>query len=80
MSDIVFDGMVFDRLRQIGDQSNRIAALESEVARLRLTDAELEALGYVRGNLLPDGSREGDLALDAICGLLKRNGTLLGHQ
>lgn len=54
MSDIVFDGMVFDRLRQIGDQSNRIAALESEIARLRLTKEEREAIeAAVR--LLPDG-------------------------
>lgn len=44
MSDIVFDGMVFDRLREIGDQSDRIASLESEIARLRLTDAEREAI------------------------------------
>lgn len=44
MSDIVFDGMVFDRLREMGDQSQRIAELESEIARLRLPDAEREAM------------------------------------
>lgn len=46
MSDIVFDGMIFDRLREIGDQSDRIASLESEIERLRLTDAEREVLGH----------------------------------
>jgi hypothetical protein len=40
MSDIVFDNLVFDRLREIGDQRDRIAALEDEITRLRLTDAE----------------------------------------
>ena len=44
MSDIVFDGMIFDRLREIGDQGDRIASLEAENERLRLTDAEREAL------------------------------------
>jgi uncharacterized small protein (DUF1192 family) len=44
MSDIVFDNLVFDRLREIGDQRDRIAALEEEIARLRLTDAEREAI------------------------------------
>lgn len=47
MSDIVFDGMIFDRLREIGDQSDRIASLESEIARLRLTDEEREAIRYL---------------------------------
>lgn len=46
MSDIVFDGMIFDRLREIGDQSDRIASLESEIERLRLTDAEREAIEW----------------------------------
>ena len=49
MSDIVFDGMIFDRLREIGDQSDRIASLESEIERLRLTDAEREAVEYAEG-------------------------------
>ena len=44
MSDIVFDGTIFDRLREIGDQSDRIASLESEIERLRLTDEEREAV------------------------------------
>ena len=43
MSDIVFDGMIFDRLREIGEQSDRIASLEAENERLRLTGAEREA-------------------------------------
>ena len=46
MSDIVFDNLVFDRLREIGDQRDRIAALEEEIARLRLTDAEREAVRF----------------------------------
>jgi hypothetical protein len=46
MSDIVFDNLVFDRLREIGDQRDRITALEDEIARLRLTDAEREAIQY----------------------------------
>ena len=49
MSDILFDNLVFDRLREIGDQSDRIAALESEIARLRLTAAEREAVAYYLG-------------------------------
>ena len=36
--------MIFDRLREIGDQSDRIASLEAEIARLRLTSAEREAV------------------------------------
>ena len=44
MSDILFDNLVFDRLREIGDQRDRFAALESEIARLRLTDEEREAV------------------------------------
>ena len=44
MSDIVFDGMIFDRLREIGDQSDRIASLESEIARLRITGIGLEVM------------------------------------
>jgi len=44
MSDIVFDGMIFDRLKEIGDQHERIAALEAEVARLRLTEKERKAI------------------------------------
>ena len=46
MSDILFDNLVFDRLREIGDQSQRIGELESEVARLRLTDEEREAVAW----------------------------------
>ena len=44
MSDILFDNLVFDRLREIGDQSQWIGGLESEIARLRLTDEEREAV------------------------------------
>lgn len=44
MTDIVFDNLVFDRLREIGDQSQRIGELEAEIARLRLTDAERSAI------------------------------------
>ena len=54
MSDIVFDGIVFDRLREIGDQSDRIAALESDIARLRLTDEEREALHWFAHYGLPE--------------------------
>ena len=44
MSDLVFDRMVFDRLRELGDQSQRVGELEREIERLRLTDAEREAI------------------------------------
>ena len=46
MSDIIFDNLVFDRLREIGDQSQRLGELEREIARLRLTDAEREAVAW----------------------------------
>ena len=46
MSDIVFDNLVFDRLREIGDHSQRIGELEREIARLRLTAAEREAVTW----------------------------------
>jgi hypothetical protein len=51
VSDIVFDGMVFDRLREIGDQSQWIGGLESEIARLRLTDEEREAVEWASKTL-----------------------------
>ena len=44
MSDVVFDRMLFDHLDKVTDQTNRIAALEEEISRLRLTDAEREAV------------------------------------
>ena len=47
MSDIVFDRMIFDHLEKVADQSNRIAALEEEIARLRLTAEEREAVERV---------------------------------
>ena len=56
MSDIVFDGMVFDRLREIGDQRDRIASLESEIARLRLTDEEREAINMARKIMVSEPS------------------------
>ena len=46
MSDVVFDRMLFDHLDKVTDQTNRIAALEEEIARLRLTDAEREAVEW----------------------------------
>ena len=55
MSDIVFDNLVFDRLREIGDQRDRIAALEDEIARLRLTDAEREAVEFAVQHLTDSG-------------------------
>ena len=54
MSDIIFDNLVFDRLREIGDQNQRIGELESEVARLRLTDAEREAVEWAYSMLTAD--------------------------
>ena len=51
MSDILFDNLVFDRLREIGDQSQRIGGLESEIARLRLTDEEREAVEWASKTL-----------------------------
>ncbi len=69
MSDIVFDGMVFDRLREIGDQSDRIAALESEVTRLRLTEAEREALRFF---LARWGDEANTRHADALHALLER--------
>jgi hypothetical protein len=56
VSDIVFDGMVFDRLREIGDQRDRIASLESEIARLRLTDEEREAINMARKIMVSEPS------------------------
>ena len=50
MTDIVFDSLVFDRLREIGDQSQRLGELEREIARLQLTDAEREAVAYYLGS------------------------------
>jgi hypothetical protein len=44
MSDIVFDRMLLDYLEKKNDQSTRIAAMESEIARLRLTNEEREAV------------------------------------
>jgi hypothetical protein len=46
MSDVVFDRMLFDHLDKVTDQTNRIASLEDEIARLRLTDAEREAVRF----------------------------------
>ena len=51
MSDIVFDNLVFDRLREIGDQSQRLGELEREIARLRLTAAEREAVEWASKTL-----------------------------
>ena len=44
MSDVVFDRMLFDHLDKVTDQTNRIAALEDEIERLRLTDEERQAI------------------------------------
>jgi hypothetical protein len=66
MSDIVFDGMIFDRLREIGDQSDRIASLESEIERLRLTDAEREAVRFCVTASLPETEKLGGVA-GALC-------------
>ncbi len=83
MSDIVFDGMVFDRLREIGDQSDRIASLESEIARLRLTDDEREtikrAIDSQQDRAAEMHSRSWDAAAidedcDTLRGLLERLG------
>ena len=71
MSDIVFDGMVFDRLREIGDRIDRIAALESELARLRLTDAEREA---VESCIADDEAATAYTRADTLRGLLERLG------
>ena len=68
MSDIVFDNLVFDRLREIGDQRDRIAALEDEIARLRLTDAEREAINVAQ-NLMA-----GTAHAKAFGSLLERTG------
>ena len=59
MSDIVFDNLVFDRLREIGDHSQRIGELEREIARLRLTAAEREAVEWFAGSRShrPSGAR-----------------------
>jgi hypothetical protein len=43
-----------------------------EIGRLRLIDAERQAIEYVCSNVLPDGSREGDDALHALRMMLKR--------
>jgi hypothetical protein len=83
VSDIVFDGMVFDRLREIGDQSDRIASLESEIARLRLTDDEREtikrAIDSQQDRAAEMHSRSWDAAAidedcDTLRGLLERLG------
>lgn len=83
MSDITFDGMVFDRLQQIGDQSQRIADLEAEIARLRLTDSEREAVEWVSRTLCvgwhdldASGKQQSRNASAALRGLLDR----IGHQ
>jgi hypothetical protein len=44
MSDVVFDGMIFDHLEKVADKSNYVSALEEEIARLRITDKEREAI------------------------------------
>jgi hypothetical protein len=77
VSDIVFDGMVFDRLREIGDQSDRIASLESEIARLRLTDDEREAIQRARDSIastMPYESVQSAADWKALSGLLERLG------
>ncbi len=81
MSDIVFDNLVFDRLREIGDQRDRIAALEDEITRLRLAIrrlAEQDAtLSVCDGNVtvtmdatLTDDERVAvDMAIDLLNGV-----------
>jgi uncharacterized small protein (DUF1192 family) len=72
VSDIVFDGMVFDRLREIGDQSDRIAALESEIARLRLTDEEREAVEDAVSRYVPGITPRAEERAATLRGLLER--------
>ena len=74
MSDIVFDRMLFDYLEKKNDQSNRIAGLEGEIARLsaevermRLTDEEREAIEWYAN--FPDG-----IHADTLRKLLDREG------
>lgn len=62
MSDILFDNLVFDRLREIGDQSQWIGVLESEIARLRLTDEEREAVRFCTTAALPETEKLGGVA------------------
>lgn len=78
MSDIVFDGMVFDRLREVSNQNEKIAALEAEIARLRLTDAEKDAIRL--GELAYPGLRVTDNGKwvnvwATLRGLLERTGS-----
>jgi uncharacterized small protein (DUF1192 family) len=75
MSDILFDNLVFDRLREIGDQSQRIGGLESEIARLRLTDAEREAIREAVGAYNDNDDDEECAKIAAtLHGILKRLG------
>lgn len=56
MSDVVFDRMLFDHLNKVTDQTNRIAALEDEIARLRITDAEREAIDTAEASLMREST------------------------
>ena len=72
MSDILFDNLVFDRLREIGDQSHRICELESEIARLRLTAEERELLENAASQHDSAGTDSGDNVARVLRGLLER--------
>jgi hypothetical protein len=72
MTDIVFDNLVFDRLREIGDQSQRIGELEAEIARLRLTDAERDAVEVAARFMDKWGGVPNTIASDTLRGLLER--------
>ena len=68
MSDVVFDRMLFDHLDKVTDQTNRIAALEDEIARLRLTAEERGAVHWFAHYGLPEHHAA------ALRGLLERLG------
>lgn len=68
MSDVVFDRMLFDHLDKVTDQTSRIAALEEEIARLRLTDEEREAITVACG----DSSQWGRTHVATLMRLLER--------
>ena len=85
MSDIVFDRMLFDYLEKKNDQSNRIAGLEGEIARLsaevermRLTDEEREAVEWFAEVRKPltrlTQSHNREKYKDTLRGLLERLG------
>jgi hypothetical protein len=72
MSDVVFDRMLFDHLDKVTDQTSRIAALEEEIARLRLTDEERAA---VESCIADDEAATAYARADVLRELLKRLGS-----